>query len=85
LLAALAEAKMIAGYALRSGNTACVNGAAEFFAHDARALARAGARGLVRGDSGFGDASMQNAAEELGLKFISRLTRNSATGEQFKQ
>ncbi|MCX6907704.1 MAG: transposase [Verrucomicrobia bacterium] len=33
--------------------------------------------GLVRGDSGFGDAGVQEAAEELGLKFIfvARLTR----------
>lgn len=30
LIAALAEAQMIAGYWLRSGNTGCVNGAAEF-------------------------------------------------------
>ncbi len=33
--------------------------------------------GLVRGDSGFGEASVQDAAEELGCKFIfvARLTR----------
>ena len=33
--------------------------------------------GLVRGDSGFGDPSVQDAAEELGCKFIfvARLTR----------
>ena len=77
LIAALAEPKMIAGYALRSGNTACVNGAAEFLR---TTLARLPAHirvGLVRGDSGFGDATMQDTAEELGLKFIfvARLSR----------
>ena len=30
LIAGLAEARMIANYWLRAGNTACVNGAAEF-------------------------------------------------------
>jgi hypothetical protein len=29
-MAALAEAKMVAGYWLRRGDSACVNGAAEF-------------------------------------------------------
>ena len=77
LIAALAEPKMIAGYALRSGNTACVNGAADFLR---TTLARLPAHirvGLVRGERGFGDASMQDTAEELGLKFIfvARLTR----------
>lgn len=77
LIAAVAEAKMIAGYALRSGNTACVNGAAEFLRTTLARLPAHVRVGLVRGDSGFGDASMQNAAEELALKFIfvARLTR----------
>lgn len=77
LIAALAEPKMIAGYALRSGNTACVNGAAEFLRQTVQRLPAQVRVGLVRGDSGFGDASMQETAEELGLKFIfvARLTR----------
>jgi hypothetical protein len=77
LVAALAEPKMIAGYALRSGNTACVNGAAEFLRQTVRRLPAHVRVGLVRGDSGFGDASVQEAAEALGLKFIfvARLTR----------
>lgn len=77
LIAALAEPKMIAGYALRSGNTSCVNGAAEFLRQTVRRLPAQVRVGLVRGDSGFGDASVQDAAEELGCKFIfvARLTR----------
>lgn len=77
LIAALAEPKMIAGYALRSGNTACVNGAAEFLRASVRRLPAQVRVGLIRGDSGFGDASVQDAAEELGCKFIfvARLTR----------
>ncbi|MEO6789144.1 MAG: transposase [Chthoniobacteraceae bacterium] len=77
LLAALAEPKMIAGYALRRGNTACVNGAAEFLRATLRRLPAQVRVGLVRGDSGFGDASLQEAAEELGLHFIfvARLTQ----------
>jgi len=77
LIAALAEPEMIAGDALRSGNTQCVNGAAEFLRQTVRRLPAQVRVGLVRGDSGFGDASMQEAAEELGLKFIfvARLTR----------
>lgn len=77
LIAALAEPKMIANYALRSGNTACANGAAEFLRATVQRLPAQVRVGLVRGDSGFGDASMQDAAEELGLKFIfvARLTQ----------
>jgi len=77
LIAALAEPKMIAGYALRSGNTACVNGAAEFLRTTLARLPAHVRVGLVRGDSGFGDAAMQDTAEALGLKFIfvARLTQ----------
>lgn len=77
LIAALAEPKMIAGYALRSGNTQCVNGAAEFLRATLARLPAHVRVGLVRGDSGFGDASMQDTAEELGLHFIfvARLTQ----------
>lgn len=77
LIAALAEPKMIAGYALRSGDTACVNGAAGFLRATIASLPAQVRVGLVRGDSGFGDASVQQAAEELGLEFIfvARLSR----------
>ena len=70
LIAGLAEAKLIANYWLRSGNTACVNGAAEFLRQTVRSLPTHLRVALVRGDSGFGDASVQDACEALGLKFI---------------
>jgi hypothetical protein len=70
LIAALAEPKMIAGYALRSGNTACSNGASEFLRSTLRRLPAHVRVGLIRGDSGFGDARTQATAEELGLRFI---------------
>jgi len=77
LIAALAEPKMIAGYALRSGNTQCVNGAAEFLHQTLQRLPSHVRVGLIRGDSGFGDASMQEAVEQLGCRFIfvAKLTR----------
>lgn len=70
LIAGLAEAKLIANYWLRAGNTACVNGAAEFLRQTVQSLPAHLRVGLVRGDSGFGDASVQDACEALGLKFI---------------
>lgn len=70
LIAGLAEAKLIAHYGLRSGNSACVNGAAEFLRQTVTALPHHIRIGLVRGDAGFGDASVQDACEALGLKFI---------------
>lgn len=77
LIAGLAEAKVIAHYWLRSGNTACVNGAAEFLRQTVRGLPKHIQIGLVRGDSGFGDASVQEACEAMELKFIfvARLTQ----------
>jgi hypothetical protein len=77
LIAGLAEAKVIANYWLRPGNTACVNGAAEFLRQTVTTLPSHIRIGLVRGDAGFGDARVQNACEELGLKFIfvARLTQ----------
>jgi Transposase DDE domain group 1 len=70
LIAGLAEAKVIANYWLRPGNTACVNGAAEFLRQTVTTLPPHIRIGLVRGDAGFGDASVQDACEALGLKFI---------------
>ena len=77
LIAALAESKLIAHYWLRPGNTACVTGAAEFLRQTVASLPAHVRIGLVRGDAGFGDASVQEAAEALGLKFIfvARLTQ----------
>src|SRR5436190_2658409 len=77
LVAGLAEAKMIAHYWLRSGNTACVNGAAEFIRQTVASLPKHIRCVLVRGDAGFGDASVQEAVESLALNFIfaARLTR----------
>lgn len=70
LIAGLAEAKLIVNYWLRPGNTACVNGAAEFLRQTVRSLPCHIRIGLVRGDAGFGDTSVQEACEALGLKFI---------------
>lgn len=70
LIAGLAEAKVIANYWLRPGNIACVNGAAEFLRQTVSTLPQHIRIGLVRGDAGFGDASVQNTCAELGLKFI---------------
>jgi hypothetical protein len=77
LIAGLAEAKMIAHYWLRSGNTACVNGAAGFLRQTIERLPTHIRVGLVRGDAGFGGASVQDEAQSLGLKFIfvARLTQ----------
>jgi len=77
LLAGLAEARVIANYWLRSGNSACVSGAAEFLRQTITTLPKHIRVHLVRGDAGFGDASVQAACEALGLKylFVARLTR----------
>jgi len=70
LIAALAEAKMVAGYWLRRGDSACVNGAAEFLRQTVQGMPSHIRIGLVRGDAGFGHESVREAAEALGLKFI---------------
>lgn len=72
---------MVAGYWLRPGNTACVNGAAGFLRQTLASLPAHLRIGLLRGDAGFGDASVQDTAEELGLKFIlvARLTQKVQT------
>lgn len=77
LIAALAEGKLIAGYALRRGDSACANGAAEFLRQTVAGLPAHVRVGLVRGDAGFGDGSVQDMAQTLGMKFIfvARLTR----------
>lgn len=70
LIAALAESKLIANYWLRSGNTACVNGAAEFLRTTVATLPKHIRLGLVRADGGFGYESFMGAAETLGLNYI---------------
>jgi len=77
LIAGLAQAKLITNYWLRSGNTACVNGAAEFLRQTVSGLPKHIHLQLVRGDAGFGDASVQQACVALGLKYIfaARLTQ----------
>ena len=78
LVAALAEAKLVAAYWLRRGDSACVNGAAEFLRQTVTSLPKHIGIGLVRGDSGFGDHSVMQCAETLGLDyiFVARLTEN---------
>jgi hypothetical protein len=77
LIAALAEAKMIANYQLRSGNSNCVNGAAEFLRTTVAQLPSHIRLGLLRADGGFGQASFLEAAEEMALSYIvvARLTQ----------
>jgi hypothetical protein len=78
LVAGLAEAKMIASYWLRRGDSPCVNGAAEFLRQTVSGLPKHIRIGLVRGDSGFGDSSVVQCAEKLGLHyiFVARLIQN---------
>lgn len=78
LIAGLAEAKVVAGYWLRRGDSPCVNGAAEFLRQTVTNLPKHIRIGLVRGDSGFGDTSVVQCAEALGLRyiFVARLTQN---------
>ncbi len=70
LLAALAESKLIANYWLRRGDSRCANGAAEFLRQTVQGLPAHIGLKLVRGDAGFGEASVQDMAQALGLKFI---------------
>ena len=48
----------------------CVNGAAEFQRQTVQSLPAHVRVGLVRGDSGFGDACVPDACAGLGLRFI---------------
>jgi hypothetical protein len=70
LIAGLAEARLVANYWLRSGDTVCVNSADEFLRQTIQALPQHIRIGLVRGDAGFGNNTVQEAAEALGLKYI---------------
>jgi Transposase DDE domain group 1 len=77
LIAALAEPKLIANYWLRSGNTACVNGVAEFLRVTLAQLPSHIRLSLLRADSGFGDEGFLSACQELKLNYIivARLTQ----------
>lgn len=77
LVAGLAQAKLIANYWLRSGNSACVNGAAEFLRQTVTGLPKHIQVRLVRGDAGFGDANVRQVCTALGLNyiFVARLTQ----------
>jgi hypothetical protein len=77
LIAALAESKLIANYWLRRGDSPCANGAAEFLRQTVAGLPAHLRIKLLRGDAGFGEESVQNMAQALGLKFIlvARLTQ----------
>ena len=76
LIAALAEAKLVTNFWLRQGNSACVNGAANFLRATLQGLPAHIRIGLLRADSGFADESFLCAAEGAGLVFIvaARLT-----------
>jgi hypothetical protein len=77
LVAALAEAQLISGYWLRSGDTNCANGAAEFLRQTVEGLPCHVRIGMIRADSGFSHASVLQSAENLGLQYIvaARLTQ----------
>jgi len=77
LIAALAEAPLVANYWLRSGNTQCVNGAAEFLRVTLAQMPTHLRIRLLRADSGFGDERFLQACQELKLNYIvvARLTK----------
>ena len=70
LIAALAEAKMVAGYWLRRGDSHCFNGAAQFLRQTVQGLPSHIRIRLLRGDAGFGEHSVIEAAEDLKLDYI---------------
>jgi hypothetical protein len=77
LIAALAESQMVANYWLRSGNTQCVNGAAQFLRVTLAQLPHHLRISLLRADSGFSDETFLQACQELAIKYIvvARLTQ----------
>jgi len=68
---------VVGGYRLRSGNTHCVNGAAEFLRHTLNSLRLHLAVGLVRADSGFPHASVLDELELWRMPYVmaTRLTK----------
>ena len=70
LIGAPAEAQRVLRYRLRSGNTGCVNGAAEFLQECVTSLPSHICLRLIRRDSGFGADSVLRAVEDRGLNYI---------------
>jgi hypothetical protein len=70
LVAALAEAKLVANYWLRPGNTMCVNNAAQFLRQTCAQLPSHIRLSLLRADSGFSDQSFLSACDEEKLNYI---------------
>jgi hypothetical protein len=70
LIAALAEAKLVAGYWLRRGDSHCVNGAAEFLRQTVQGLPSHIRIRLLRGDAGFGSQGVIEMAEQLKLAYV---------------
>jgi hypothetical protein len=76
LLAILSEVRLVAGFWLRPGDTACANNAVAFFRELWANLPKHVRLRVVRADSGFCQAALLALWEELRLKFIvaARLT-----------
>jgi len=70
LVGVIAEMKVVAQYWLRRGDSACVNGAAEFVGQCIDRLPSHIRIGLVRGDSGFCAQSVKDAARQRGAHYI---------------
>ena len=70
LIAALAEAKMVANYWLRRGDSHCFSGAAEFLRQTVQGLPRHIRIRLLRGDAGFGVQGVIEMAEQLKLTYV---------------
>ena len=81
LIAALAEAQMIAGYWLRSGNRSCVNGAAEFLRQLPASLPSHIRVGLVRAGSRFSQPSVLSFLEEHSLEYVMAARLTHSAGE----
>jgi len=70
LVGVIAEMKVVVQYWLRRGDSACVNGAAEFVGQCIDQLPRHIRIGLVRGDSGFCAQSVKEAVRQRGAHYI---------------
>jgi len=72
----------VTNFWLRQGNSACVNGAANFLRATLQGLPPHIRLGLLWADSGFGDESFLRTAEEAGLAFIV-VARLTGPGQKF--
>jgi len=70
LVGVIAEMKVVTQYWLRRGDSACVNGAAEFVSQSIDQLPRHIRIGLVRGDSGFCAHSVKEAIRQRGAHYL---------------